>query len=49
MHAKTSEENIHATRYLQEKLIVFVDPSVLLRFHALPLPSWSKTSSIHTL
>ena len=30
MHAKTSEENIHATRYLQEKPVVVVDPDVLL-------------------
>jgi len=46
MHAKTSEENIHATQYLQAKLVVAADPNVLLRFPALPLPSCSKHPSI---
>ena len=46
MHAKTSEENIHATWYLQEKPVVAVDPDVLLHFPALPLPSFSKSPSM---
>ena len=46
MHAKTSEENIHATRYLQAKTIVVVDLDVLLHFPALPLPSYFKTPSM---
>ena len=46
MHAKTSEENRPTTRYLEEKLIVVVDPNVLLCFPALPLPSHSKTPSM---
>ena len=39
MHAKTSEEFIHATRYLHLESIVDVDPDVLLRFHAFPFHS----------
>ena len=46
MHAKTSEENIHATQYLQVKPIVVVDLDILLRFLALPFPSCSKTPSM---
>jgi len=46
MHAKTSEENMHATWYMQEKLIVDVDPGVLLDFPTLPLPSYSKHISM---
>jgi len=45
MHAKISEENIHATRYLQEKPDVVVDPDVLLHFITLPFPYFPKTSS----
>lgn len=48
MHAKTSEEIIHATRYLQAKPDVAVDPNVLLRFPAPPLPSCSKSQVCHT-
>ena len=46
MHAKTSEENIHATWYLQAKTTVVVDPDVFLCFLALPFPSFSKTPSM---
>ena len=46
MHAENSEENVHATRYLQEKLVVVIDPNVLLRFLALPFPPCSKHPSI---
>ena len=46
MHAKTSEENIHAIRYLQAKPIVVVDTDALLRFNALPFPSCSKNPSM---
>jgi len=46
MHAKTSEENIHATRYLQEKPVVAIDNDDLLRFPTLPLPSFSKNPSM---
>ena len=46
MHAKTCEENIHATRYLQAKLVVVTDPDVLLHFPILPLPSFSKHPSM---
>ena len=46
MHAKISEENIHATRYLLEKAIVDVDPDVLLHFPTLPLPYCSKIPSM---
>ena len=46
MHAKTSEENIHATQYLQAKPDVVVDPNVLLCFPALPLPYFSKNLSM---
>ena len=46
MHAKTSEENIHATQYLQGKPIVVSDVDVLLRFPSLPLPPCSKTPSM---
>jgi len=46
MHAKTSEENIHATWYLQEKPVVAVDPDVLLYLPALPFPSCSKNLSV---
>ena len=42
MHAKTSEENIHATQYLQNKYVVVVDPDDLLYSPALPLPSFLK-------
>ena len=45
MHAKTSEEIIHATQYLQEKPILDVDPNVLLQFPSLPFPSCSKIPS----
>ena len=46
LHAKTSEENIHATRYLQEKPDVVANPNVLLHFLSLPLPSCSKNPSM---
>ena len=46
MHAKTNEENTHATQYLQAKPVVVVNPDVLLRFPTLPLPSFSKTPSM---
>jgi len=46
MHAETSEENIHATLYLQTEPVVATDPNVLLHFPALPLPSFSKTPSM---
>jgi len=46
MHAKNSEEKIHATQYLQEILVVVVDPNVLLFLPPLPLPSCSKTPSM---
>ena len=46
MHAKTSEEKIHATQYLQEKPIVVVDLDVLLCFPSLPFPSCSKHPSM---
>ena len=36
MHSKTSEENIHATRYMQEKPIVVVYLDVLLCFPTFP-------------
>jgi len=42
MHAKTIEENIYKTWYLQEKPTVVADLDVLLRFPSLPLPSCSK-------
>lgn len=45
-HAKTSEENTHTNRYLQEKPIVAADPDILLHFPALPFPSCSKTPSM---
>jgi len=44
MHAKTSEENIDATWYLQEKPTVATDVNVLLQFPTLPLPK--KTPSM---
>ena len=46
IHAKISEENIHATWYLQEKPIVAADLDVLLRFSAIHFPSCSKTPSM---
>jgi len=46
MHAKTSEENIHATWYLQQNHVVVVDPHVLLCFPTLPLPYLSKNPSM---
>jgi len=46
MHAKASEENIYATWYLQEKLDIIVNPDVLLRFPAIPLPYFSKHPSM---
>lgn len=46
IHANTGEENIHATWYLQEKLVVVDDPNVILHFLALPFPSCSKHSSM---
>lgn len=46
MNAKTSEENIHATQYLQGKPIVNVDPNVLVQFSTLPFPSCSKNPSM---
>ena len=46
MHATTSEENIHATRYLQAKPVVAVDPDDLLHFPALHFPSFSKNPSM---
>ena len=49
MHAKTSEENIHATRYLQSIPTVAVNLDAHLRFPPLPFPSCSKSPSIHTL
>ena len=48
MHAKTSEEIIHATPYLQEKPIVVVDLDVLLCFPTFPLPYCSKSQVCHT-
>ena len=42
MHAKTNEEVIHVTWYLQENVTVVVDHDVLLHFPTLPLPSCSK-------
>ena len=48
-HAKTSEENIDATRYLQSNIVVIGDPNVHLCFHSLPFPSYSKTPRIQTL
>ena len=36
MYAKTSEEIIHTTRYLQSKPVVAVDPDVLLHFPNFP-------------
>lgn len=46
MHAKTSNENIHATRYLQRNSIVVVDIDVLLCLHGFisllsPYPMYS--------
>ena len=46
MHAKISEKNIHATRYLQENPIVAADPDALLHFLAPPFPSCSKNPSM---
>lgn len=46
MHAKTSEENIHPTWYLQEKSTVVVDLDVLLHFLTLPFPSCFETPSM---
>ena len=46
MNAKTSGENIHETWCLQEKLVVAIDPNVLLHFLALPFPYFSKTPSM---
>ena len=46
MHAKTSEEKIHATRYMQKTTIVVVDPDVLLHVISLPLPYFPKTPSM---
>ena len=48
MHAKTSKEIIHATRYLQAKPAVSADLDVLLCFPTLPLPSCSKSQVCHT-
>ena len=48
MHAKTSKEIIHATRYMQEKPVVAVDFDFLLRFHVIPFPSFSKSKVCHT-
>ena len=39
MHAKNSEENIHATRYLHSEPDVDVDHDVLFRFPSFPLLS----------
>ncbi len=46
MHSNTSEENIHATQYLQEKLVVFADVDVLLLFLALPCHFFPKDPSM---
>ena len=43
MQAKTSEENIHVTRYLQAKPLVVADPDVLLCFPTFPIPYFSKS------
>ena len=47
MHAKTSKEIIHATRYVQEKSVVAVDLDFLLRFPTFPLLSFSKSKLCH--
>ena len=39
MHAKTSEENIYATWYLQEKPTIASDSDVPLHFPSLPFSS----------
>jgi len=44
MHAKTSKEIIHATRYLQVKPTIIVDPDIILCF-----PSFSKNSKYTSL
>ena len=46
MHSKTSEENIHATWYFQENLVIAVDLDVFLNFPSLPFHSSSKTPSM---
>ena len=46
MHAKTSDKNIHATRYLQTKYDVVVDLDVLFFFPYFPFPSCSKNPSM---
>ena len=48
MHAKTNKEIIYATRYLQVKPIVVVDPDVLLCFPALLFPYFSKSQVCDT-
>jgi len=43
MHVKNIKENMYATRYLQEKLILPTDLDVPLCFPSLPFPSYSKS------
>jgi len=48
MHVENNKKIIHATRYLQEKPTVAIDPVVLLRFPIFPLPSCSRSQVCHT-